>query len=113
MEWTEVRNTKRPSRKHLLCKYPHIITQGLANKIEREYRIDGLAASFGTTEWINYQKEGWKFKEAIRDYTQYEKGTDVIILNIKNKWCCDVAIFEREIISDPDKKYVSSTEILP
>jgi len=103
--WKTVVNPKKETAlrwKKLVEEHPHIITPKRAYIIQREINIDGLVASFASSEWINVQCDGWTYVKTIRDGKELpfpegiaaEDGHVYCYLIINNKWK-DKAMFRK------------------
>lgn len=110
-EWKEVVNKKKVKKEErerikkeeidkwdkLKSETPHIINSIQAVSIQEEENISGLAKALTSKEWIEHQRNGWKYYKTIakEDYEEDKNlapGEIYCVLPVKNKYS-DLAIF--------------------
>lgn len=71
-------------------KSPHIMLPGAAKRMAITMRIDNFAEMFTSDEWVNYQRNGWKYVKVIKpdegDFDIPDDGNEYDLLSLENKW---------------------------
>lgn len=94
--WSTVKNKKRTNYKELKEEYPHIMTPRDVKEVSRKENVDGLMEKFDTPEFIEHQKNGWKYRNIFKVHKteKLPEGDNYSCLPLANGWG-DVILFER------------------
>ena len=84
---------------NLLKECPHIVTPYRASRIEFKLNIRNLQEKLISKEWINHQKNGWRYVKTIKsqhlpdNFTKESGDSNHSFLPLDNHWG-DYAMFE-------------------
>lgn len=73
-------------------KIPHLIMPGEIRRTQRQIRIDGLADKLLSDEWIEVQRDGWKFSRVVKPNENVEEqlleldDMTTQLLDLENEW---------------------------
>lgn len=101
--WQIVKKRQRPKKKKYILtpeerqkwnlleiKYPHMVLPQRALRIRRKLNIDKLDIYLLSDEWINYQKDNWRYDKVLKAGTfnekDIEKTVNILILDLENGW---------------------------
>ena len=102
-EWTTVvdsRKLKREARRlerkkweSILQVCPHVVVPERAKRLQQRLNIDNLKERLLSEEWIEYQKQGWKYLNPLKPQrpnhsliTKDNETTEYSTLNLDNGW---------------------------
>ena len=102
--------TERTKWRNLQIEYPHIIMPVRAQRIRRKMNIEQLDVKLMSDDWIQYQKQGWRYVKVLKpdDPDGVPESTSDInysYLELNNKWG-DKVIFCQELSSSQNGTHI-------
>lgn len=89
------RYKKRVYLREIYKEYPWVLTGKRACNIQSKINIVGLVEKSLCDEWINFQKEGWRYIKVIKGGVKdKDLEENLHILPLDNSWG-DVVLFKR------------------
>ena len=76
---------------------PHLVMPGYIRHLQQTIRIDMLSEKFLSDEWIEIQRNGWKFVKVIKpddDSSEIPETDDYDLQELGNKWG-DFVLFQK------------------
>lgn len=107
--WTTVKKRPKKTPQQSFCtpeetakfsklkeNIPHIVMPEHIRRIEKKIKIDNLSNMVLSEEWIDFQRQGWKYVRVIKpnEGTEIPDDDDHEILSLENGWG-DVVLFKR------------------